>query len=130
MLGLRKILDKYGATMKSWDYEDKIKEFMKGNTMTLNEFKQWLRGFSESFTGSHPNSNEWKRIQDELAKVKENHYPSPYIPSPTIAPPTWFAQQYPPGVRGPSTPIPTNTPVCGGTQATSPKDMSSPFKES
>lgn len=42
--------------------------------LTLNEFKCWLEGFEESFSGvygtGHPNKDQWAKIKAKLGEVE------------------------------------------------------------
>lgn len=58
--------------------------------MTLNEFKAWLEGFSESFDSGIPNPTQWEKILAKLDTVQEEKkviQTPPYIPSNPI--PRW-----------------------------------------
>lgn len=61
-------------------------------TMTINEFKAWLEGFSEAM-GSSPNVGQWRKIQERLVGVHggcvckhDRWWPS------------WYTYTYEPGV--------------------------------
>ena len=61
--------------------------------MTLAEFKTWLEGFSEGI-GAPPTQEQWEKIKEKLANVREPYHVAPTIPylpqSPTVAPPAWL----------------------------------------
>lgn len=56
--------------------------------MTLNEFKAWLEGFEEAFTGAydqgHPNKEQWAKIKARIASIEDQQTipMMPVMPSP------------------------------------------------
>jgi hypothetical protein len=65
--------------------------------MTIAEFKAWLCGFSEGM-GAPPTQEQWEKIKEKLAQVRESYPVVPAIPnlpqSPTVAPPEWQKWPY------------------------------------
>ncbi len=51
---------------------------------TIEEFKAWLDGFTESMKGA-PSEKQWKRIQEKLKEVQ----PTAIYQSPTWVNPWW-----------------------------------------
>lgn len=66
--------------------------------MTLNEFKHWLDGFSESITGA-PTYEQWTKIKAKIDSlymelntgINKRSYDSVTIPAPYISEPIWLA---------------------------------------
>lgn len=62
--------------------------------MTLSEFKAWLEGYSEAFTGGAPNADQWAKINEKLglvkmvAEIKPSYAPNP-LPRPNEYPPRY-----------------------------------------
>jgi len=61
--------------------------------MTEAEFKAWFKGFSEAMGQNQlPTFEQWKRIKEEIGKLRSSPQPTP-LPYPT--------PYFPPGVRNP-----------------------------
>jgi hypothetical protein len=58
--------------------------------MTVNEFKIWLEGFSESISVA-PTPQQWARIKEKLEEVKEVKGEPVFCPPPYTKPqrPIW-----------------------------------------